>query len=73
MQAVDLTQFPNSSGWHVVHVPNEMIYRIKSEKGQSRPGAWTQRTFAEKALFDYLTVLAAPPKPVGRPPKNVNS
>ena len=69
MQQVDLTQFPNSSGWHVVHDPDNMCYRLKSEKGQSQPGSYTQRVFAEKALYDYLAKMSAPKKPVGRPPK----
>tara|TARA_Y100000361_G_scaffold141574_1_gene146765 strand:+ start:1830 stop:2048 length:219 start_codon:yes stop_codon:yes gene_type:complete len=69
MQQVDLTKFPNGSGWHIVHDPENMCYRIKSEKGQSKPGVFTQRRFAEKALYDYLEEVSKPPKKVGRPKK----
>ena len=69
MQKVDLTEFPNGSGWHVVHDPNNMCYKIKKEKGQTKNAIFTQRSFAEKALYDYLKKVSAPPKKVGRPKK----
>ena len=48
VQPVDLSKFPNSSGWRVEHDPNHMTYRIKSEKGHVKEGTYTHRTFAEK-------------------------
>ena len=54
MQTVDLTEFTNSSGWHVIHDPNTMQYLIKSSNGKARPGSWTRKRFADKALLDYL-------------------
>ena len=67
MQQVDLTKFPNGSGWHIIHDANNMCYKIKSEKGQVRNEVFTQRTFAERAQYDYLEKVSAPPKKVGRP------
>lgn len=72
MQNVDLTQFPNTSGWKVVHNPNSMTYEIRSDKGHTKPGTYTNRIFAEKALYHYLDDMSKPKKPVGRPPKDVN-
>jgi|TARA_R110000751_G_scaffold62355_5_gene128692 hypothetical protein len=55
MQDVDVTNFTNSSGWHVSHNPNTLQYEIKAESnGKLRPGSWTHRRFADKALHDYL-------------------
>ena len=55
MQNVDVTNFTNSSGWHVSHNPKTMQYEIKAESnGKLRPGSWTHRRFADKALYDYL-------------------
>ena len=73
VQQVDLNEFPNSSGWHVIHDPNNMVYKIKSENGNVQAGVFTQRVFAEKHLYDYLKKMSEPTKPVGRPKKNVNS
>ncbi len=72
-QPIDLTEFPNSSGWHILHNPNKMTYEIKSENGRILNGTYTQRSFAEKYLYDYLKKMSAPTKPVGRPKKNVNT
>lgn len=72
VQPVDLSKFPNSSGWRVEHDPNHMTYRIKSEKGHVKEGTYTHRTFAEKVLYDYLESMSQPAKPVGRPKKYVN-
>ena len=58
MQNVDVTTFTNSSGWHVTHNPDTMQYEIKAESnGTKRPGSWTHRRFAEKALHDYLDLI----------------
>ena len=57
MQQIDLTEFANSSGWHVTHDPNTLQYLIKSSNGKTRPGSWTHRRFADKALQDYLLVI----------------
>ena len=73
VQSVDLNEFPNSSGWCVVHDPNSMTYKIKSKSGNVQSGTFTHRTFAEKHLYDYLKKMSLPTKPVGRPKKNVNS
>tara|TARA_R110000824_G_scaffold75809_1_gene192181 strand:+ start:434 stop:658 length:225 start_codon:yes stop_codon:yes gene_type:complete len=73
VQPVNLAEFPNSSGWHVVHDPNNMVYKVKSSSGNVQSGVFTQRVFAEKHLYDYLKKMSAPPKPVGRPKNNVNS
>ena len=55
MQNVDVTNFTNSSGWHVSHNSKTMQYEIKAESnGKLRPGSWTHRRFADKALYDYL-------------------
>lgn len=70
MQQVDLTEFPNSSGWHVVHDPDRMCYKIKSAKGQTKNEVFTQRRFAEKALYDYLKKVSEPVKKPGRPKKS---
>jgi|TARA_R110000782_G_scaffold125431_2_gene217038 hypothetical protein len=73
MQQVDLTQFPNSSGWHVIHDPTTLMYIIKNSNGNKRQGQFTHRRMAEVALQGYLELLAAPKKPAGRPKKDVNS
>lgn len=73
MQQVDLTQFPNSSGWHVAHDPSLLMYIIKNENGNRKEGVFTHRNMAEVALQDYLIKLSAPKNPVGRPKKDVNS
>lgn len=58
MQNVDVTNFTNSSGWHVIHNPETMQYEIKAESnGKVRPGSWTHRRFADKALHDYLDYI----------------
>jgi|TARA_R110000822_G_scaffold133419_4_gene270840 hypothetical protein len=54
MQPVDLTQFPNTSGWHIAHNANLMTYELKSSNGVTKPGSYTHRKFAERALHDYL-------------------
>ena len=72
-QPIDLTEFPNSSGWYVTHNPNKMIYEIKSDLGRKLSGVFTHRSFAEKYLYDYLKKMSLPAKPVGRPKKNGNS
>ena len=66
MQQIDLTEFANSSGWHVTHDPNTLQYLIKSSNGKTRPGSWTHRRFADKALQDYLLVIQ---KTTHTPPK----
>ena len=73
VQPIDLNEFPNSSGWYVTHTQNKMIYEIKSDLGRKLSGVFTHRTFAEKYLYDYLKKMSSPPKPVGRPKKNVNT
>jgi hypothetical protein len=57
MQQIDLTEFANSSGWHVIHDSNTLQYLIKSSNGKTRPGSWTHKRFADKALRDYLLVI----------------
>ena len=57
MQPVNLTQFPNKSGWHIAHNPNLMTYELKSSNGVTKPGTYTHRKFAELALQDYLTEM----------------
>ena len=57
MQDMDITNFTNSSGWHVVHNPDIMVYEIKSSNGKIRPGTYTHRRFADKALYDYLDFI----------------
>ena len=57
MQQIDLTEFANSSGWHVTHDSNTLQYLIKSSNGKTRPGSWTHKRFADKALRDYLLVI----------------
>jgi len=72
VQPVDLSKFPNSSGWRVEHDPNHMTYKIKSEKGHIKEGTYTHRTFAEKALYDYLEGMSKPVKQTGKVKKDVN-
>lgn len=60
MQNTDLTQFDNKSGWTVIHDNETNMYVIKNANGNKRPGFFTSRRFAEKSLFDYLTVLTEP-------------
>lgn len=67
MQPVDLTKFPNTGGWHIIHDSDNMVYKIKSGKGQTKNQVFTQRRFAEKALYNYLEEMAKPTQPVGRP------
>ena len=57
MQNVDLTKFPNSSGWKVIHNPNTMAYELKANNGTVKPGTYTHRRFAENALYDYLDTM----------------
>jgi len=54
---MDITNFTNSSGWHVVHNSENMTYEIKSSNGKTRPGTYTHRRFADKALYDYLDFI----------------
>lgn len=54
MQTVDLTIFPNTPGWQVIHDGNNNMYYIENENGNRKNGTWTVRRFAEKALFDML-------------------
>tara|TARA_R110000824_G_scaffold74526_2_gene189398 strand:- start:752 stop:901 length:150 start_codon:yes stop_codon:yes gene_type:complete len=49
------------------------MYVIKNDNGNKRPGVFTHRNMAEVALQDYLKLLSAPKKKVGRPAKDVNS
>jgi len=57
MQNIDITAFTNSSGWHVIHNAENMAYEIKSSNGKTRPGTYTHRRFADKALYDYLDFI----------------
>ena len=57
MQQIDLTEFAISPGWLVIHDPNTLQYLIKSSNGKTRPGSWTHKRFAAKALQDYLLVI----------------
>tara|TARA_R110000787_G_scaffold10406_6_gene35280 strand:- start:1870 stop:2100 length:231 start_codon:yes stop_codon:yes gene_type:complete len=50
----DLSQFPNKSGWAVVHDSQKMTYVIRNDKGQERGGSFTQRRWGEQALHKYL-------------------
>lgn len=54
MQEINIEQFQNSSGWHVVHNADTNMYYIKSAKGHKFRGCWTTRRFADKVLYDYL-------------------
>ena len=49
-----------------------MIYEIKSDNGRVLDGTFTHRKLAEKHLYDYLSKMSQPKKPVGRPKKDVN-
>ena len=73
VQPIDLSEFPNSSGWQVVHDPDNMTYIIKSEKGHIKEGRYTHRAFAEKALYDYLNKMAKPVKKVIKQKENDNT
>jgi homoaconitase/3-isopropylmalate dehydratase large subunit len=57
MQNVDVTNFPNSSGWKVIHNSNNMSYELKADNGVVKPGTYTHKRFADKALFDYLSKM----------------
>jgi hypothetical protein len=57
MQNTDITNFTNSSGWHVIHNPDNMAYEIKSSNGKTRSGTYTHKRFADKALYDYLEFI----------------
>jgi hypothetical protein len=73
MQQVDLTQFPNKSGWRVVHNSDLMTYQLKAENGSVKPGTYTHRTFAEKALHDYLVKMKdTAPKALAQKKNKVN-
>jgi len=57
MQTTNIANFTNSSGWHVIHNPDIMVYEIKSSNGKTRPGTYTHTLFADKALYDYLEFI----------------
>lgn len=54
MQHVDLEQFENANNWRVVHDPDNQLFYLKNDNGNRKPGFFTTRVFAEKALYDYL-------------------
>jgi hypothetical protein len=54
MQERDFSKVPNSTGWEVVHDPDTSMYYLKNTNGNRRPGVYTMRVMAEKALYDYL-------------------
>lgn len=62
MQAPDTRQFVNSSEWTVVHDGNTQMYILKSKTGHRLNGAYTNRTFAEIALYNYLKSIADKPR-----------
>lgn len=72
VQTIDLNEFPNTSGWHIIHNADRMVYEIKSDNGRVLDGTFTHRKLAEKHLYDYLNKMSQPKKPVGRPKKDVN-
>ena len=58
MQPTDLTQFPNTNNWRVVHDADSQMYYLKNDNGNRKPGRYTNRVFAEKALYGYLKSVA---------------
>ena len=72
MQEVHIENYPNTSGWHIVHDQDTQMYSIRSSKGHKVIGRWTSRRFAEVALQNYLENLYKKDltkKSRGRPPK----
>ncbi len=55
MQSVDLAEFVNSSGWHVKHDDETHLFEIVSNNGVRKAGKFTDRKFAEAALYEYLS------------------
>jgi len=55
MKPVDLTEFTNSPGWHIIHNPQTFMYEIKATNGVTKPGCWTSFRLAEQELYDYLS------------------
>jgi hypothetical protein len=62
MEIKDISNFPNTSGWHIIHDSNNMCYKIKSEKGQTKNEIFTHKSFAERALYKYLSKVSEPVK-----------
>lgn len=54
MQKVDISIFPNSAGWKVMHDPDTQMYYLENDRKRRSAVMWTSRRFAEKALFDML-------------------
>lgn len=73
MQHVDLTEFTNSSGWHIIHDSETFMYRIKAANGVTKPGSWTNKRMAEKALFDYLDEAQKHNERIGAKPSRRNA
>ena len=55
MQQINMNDFPNSSGWHVIHDVNTQMYKLKAmSNGKELDGVFTSRVQAESALRKYL-------------------
>ncbi len=60
MQKLELDQYPNSSGWQIVHLINDQLYEIQNKHGTPlRIGCFTNRRFAEQQLAKYLEKINA--------------
>lgn len=63
MQALEIDEYTNSSGWKVVHDGDTNMFFVKSDKGHKLEGMFTQRTFAESHLRRYLRDINDSSKP----------
>lgn len=57
MQPINIEQYANSSGWHVIHNADTHLYKIVNTKGRELKGSYTSRIFADKGLDTYLASL----------------
>ncbi len=55
MISVDLTEFTNSSNWHIRHNEDSRLFEIVASNGTVKAGKFTDRKFAEAALYEYLS------------------
>jgi hypothetical protein len=68
MQTIELSKYPNSSGWAVHHdTQGSQLYVIKNSNGNTKAGKYTKRKSAEIALQGHLEKIKNTTVSKGRP------
>lgn len=57
MQTINLTEYPNVSGWRVAHDPDDHLWKITNERGRFLDTKFTDRRYAEVHLARYLDTI----------------